>query len=1275
MVVGSKLLSYPYIGFSNKDESISWPSPTEKGKTIKISREDLDKLSANISNDTSSQKLKDITAFQNLKDRFYQMVSSTETYPVYKGQSESLENPSVDGKSTTYSIRINDRIPQLTRQYNEYNSGVRTVFTTGNPFSKTQKDTLERLRAADVRGVRLIELKRPLSGEIEYEKRLKRQRLLKLGPVNGYQPKIKLIFSNKEVKKFEAFLNTNDFNPKLLYREMIVDRPYSDENAFNEKNDFVDFNPHSLDKDLLNEVKISLGEIKDEYRKEMQKHKFECDQECNLWMEYFNGCRSRPTGVKYVLSERHLSIVGGKVEPRPIVLDTKLALTRKDLWKRWQDSARFAAMQYENTLKQAKWEEDILRKHQENNIVRTTLDTTQSFPFSPPPVSPDSIRSTISVESNEESETPDSTRSISSVESDEESNSPDSTRSITSVALPPSPSSDEEIETNELPKKRDKEDATCASDFSSYTEWGNDGDVTDRRAFYDEAFLNKHVNDYLISEDGNSEGITPKGITPYLIVRVDRLMWFLKKRYAKNKNVWNNIVAESEKVKQVQNLAIPDWFKEFAVTAGDSNKIMYDFRERDEEKNLDLDQPLPEGNVDERANELLGKYDMFVTDGTPKENAQQKKPYGAMFAYIDTSVNKTLKYGEDEKRGNENSLRIARIHSVKAENRGAVVLLLAYLRSECIMNYEYVMLSPESEREGLEQYYSQKWGMTWIRQSSEKIDEDPGDDYRKYWKAYEKKPKYKLLKWTKDVDKKLKKVESILNGLKTGRKKNLQNDVLWKLFPSLQKAFLENIRFLYVKEYDEFCQALFSKLETRLNNSEDLPKYLSSINLQYKDNGDFDISIDEGKLVDGNESDEERLASFKVVLLGLGGAAFAEPLLYTSFRKKEPRKTIQKEQFGTVEPFQNNVDAYQTLVEFKKKNNMSFNLPIEFVERVINFQPKNAVLEKKSVPMSSFTTNVRSMSSPLSPVSPANSIASSVNSFGSPMPAVTTKMAAASSPLSPVSPANSIASSVDSFGSPMPAVTTKMAAASSPLSPVSPANSIASSVDSFGSPTPAVTTKMAAASSPLSPVSPANSVASSMDSAISPRITSVESDNKKTKSNRITIEYESMSEDDIEEIEQAIRMYGGNDLERYDSASDISSAVDDMLKSSYGESSSDAESTMMQNSAYGASSSDAESVGSDVKMAAYDSSSDAMSDAKVDVTSDTESTSEIMNVRYDSSSDSDAPKRRTMYDSSSDALSEKEMDYHSDTGTDGTQSDSNVSYQSDDQSDSDFDTI
>ena len=171
--------------------------------------------------------------------------------------------------------------------------------------------------------------------------------------------------------------------------------------------------------------------------------------------------------------------------------------------------------------------------------------------------------------------------------------------------------------------------------------------------------------------------------------------------------------------------------------------------------------------------------------------------------------------------------------------------------------------------------------------------------------------------------------------------------------------------------------------------------------------------------------------------------------------------------------------------------------------------------------------------------------------------------------------------------------------------------------------------------------------------------------------NRVTIEYESMSEDDIEEIEHAMRNYSRN-LERYDSASEVGS-TSNVADTAYGASSSD-ESTI-KSVAYGASSSDTESVASDVKMSTYDSGSDAVSDVKYDLGSDAESGSEVgslANVRYDSSSDSDAVPARKMYDSSSDALSEKEMDYNSDA-TDDPQSDSNVSYQS--ESDSDMDTI
>lgn len=134
--------------------------------------------------------------------------------------------------------------------------------------------------------------------------------------------------------------------------------------------------------------------------------------------------------------------------------------------------------------------------------------------------------------------------------------------------------------------------------------------------------------------------------------------------------------------------------------------------------------------------------------------------------------------------------------------------------------------------------------------------------------------------------------------------------------------------------------------------------------------------------------------------------------------------------------------------------------------------------------------------------------------------------------------------------------------------------------------------------------------------------------------NRVQIEYDSMSEGDIEEIEKAMAQYD-NKLEK--SISDYESSSE---KASYDSS-------------------------SDVSMdkVSYDSSSDA-SVSKVSYNSSSDVSYD--KVSYDSQSE-DEPIKRRSYDSSSE-VSETEMDYSYDSSSGIDESDSNVPYVSDSDS-------
>ena len=141
--------------------------------------------------------------------------------------------------------------------------------------------------------------------------------------------------------------------------------------------------------------------------------------------------------------------------------------------------------------------------------------------------------------------------------------------------------------------------------------------------------------------------------------------------------------------------------------------------------------------------------------------------------------------------------------------------------------------------------------------------------------------------------------------------------------------------------------------------------------------------------------------------------------------------------------------------------------------------------------------------------------------------------------------------------------------------------------------------------------------------------------NRKRLQNRVQITYDSMSEDDIAEIEKAMGEYDTKlekTLSDYDSESDMSPQAYDS-------------SSAVSNS-----------------KASYDSSSDVSMDK---VSYDSSSDVSYDKASYDSQSDVDKVQR-SMYDSSSEVASETEMDYSYDSssGVD-EESDSNVPYDSD----------
>lgn len=142
--------------------------------------------------------------------------------------------------------------------------------------------------------------------------------------------------------------------------------------------------------------------------------------------------------------------------------------------------------------------------------------------------------------------------------------------------------------------------------------------------------------------------------------------------------------------------------------------------------------------------------------------------------------------------------------------------------------------------------------------------------------------------------------------------------------------------------------------------------------------------------------------------------------------------------------------------------------------------------------------------------------------------------------------------------------------------------------------------------------------------------------------NRVTIEYDSMSEDDIQEIQRAMSMYD-EELERYDSESTVLS--DQKATSLYDSSSEHSDSQQSVHSDL-----------SEQKTSVYNSSSE---------NSSADEGSDVSYQKYDSSSDSE-PTSRQFYDSSSEIASETELDYGIESESDHEMSDSNnVPYHSD----------
>ena len=678
----------------------------------------------------------------------------------------------------------------------------------------------------------------------------------------------------------------------------------------------------------------------------------------------------------------------------------------------------------------------------------------------------------------------------------------------------------------------------CENLFTGYTAWTDEDDNRSMNMdFMDEEHLNIHTNDYIRTEEGDD--------SPWMIVKVGRLVDYLKHNYAKNKDAWETMVQGAYKIMEVKKGEdAPEWFQKFAYEGDDMDPRkrtqLYNFEKATKQKKATeiIDELLKSDAQGQGAR-------MFVTP----DNEYR----GAMFATRNSEGINELKYGTEVLTKLDETTHILTIDSLKTSNpegqpggKRAGQLILAMLYAECAMIDEFVILTPEVWRPALEEYYSTKYGMTWTQ--SIKLTQNPPDEQTAYVDVWQSRSTKKEDNGS-DVGPSHPPFDVSAKALQWWFKRSIVDGTpLLDIVNEVRKvkADSRSVEFTAYEPYPgykRFCDTVRDKLMALTDYN---GKKISLGNVKIKNYTsfvDFELVLGEETLdktaEDRQRDAEEVLAAKKLVLLGLGGRCYTEKPTYFPDRAW---KNYLNEIFGTQ------TIAQMTSVKLlaaRMNQKEHYNLDDRFVESV-----------KKLTNNSSDT---------VSTASPASTISSNAT-------------------------------------------------------------------------------------------------------------------------NRVTIEYESMSEDDIEEIEHAMRNYSRN-LERYDSASEVgstsnvadtaygaSSSDESTIKSvAYGASSSD-ESTI-KSVAYGASSSDTESVASDVKMSTYDSGSDAVSDVKYDLGSDAESGSEVgslANVRYDSSSDSDAVPARKMYDSSSDALSEKEMDYNSDA-TDDPQSDSNVSYQS--ESDSDMDTI
>ena len=689
----------------------------------------------------------------------------------------------------------------------------------------------------------------------------------------------------------------------------------------------------------------------------------------------------------------------------------------------------------------------------------------------------------------------------------------------------------------------------CENLFTGYTEWKDEDDKRSMNMdFMDEKHLNIHTNDYIRTEEGDD--------SPWMIVKVDRLVDYLKHNYAKSKDAWEKMVEGAYKIMEVKKGEdAPEWFQKFAYEGDDmdprKSTQMYNFEKARNAK-----------NATEIIDDLLesDRTRMFVTP----DNDNYR---GAMFAKRNSEGIQEIKYGDDVRKALDETTHILTIDSLKTSNpegqpggKRAGQLILAMLYAECALHDEFVILTPEVWRPALEEYYSTKYGMTWTQ--SIKLTQNPPDEEHPYVDVWQYRSTKKEDDGS-DVGHSGTPHYVSASAMQWWFKREIEDDTsLLDIVNEVRKveadrSSVELTAYEPYPGYKRFCDTVRDKLMAlTVYNGKKIS--LGNVKItKYKSFVDFELELGEetlDKTAEDRQRDAEVLAAKKLVLLGLGGRCYTETPIKDAPLQWKPRawNNYQKQIFGTLTIAQM-TSVHLLAARMNQKEH--YNLDDRFVDSVKKLTV--AVMGKAGSPNISSDT--------ASTASPASTISSNAT-------------------------------------------------------------------------------------------------------------------------NRVTIEYESMSEDDIEEIEHAMRNYSRN-LERYDSASEVgstsnvadtaygaSSSDESTIKSvAYGASSSD-ESTI-KSVAYGASSSDTESVASDVKMSTYDSGSDAVSDVKYDLGSDAESGSEVgslANVRYDSSSDSDAVPARKMYDSSSDALSEKEMDYNSDA-TDDPESDSNVSYQS--ESDSDMDTI